>query len=86
MIHSRSRGDRVYGSDLPLAKRGSTVLPPTLGTAAWKTKSVMGKRVEFDAVSKISVTVGFEGDREKLNSTFKPFLSNTVMLGIAVCV
>ena len=61
-------------------------MSPTLGTAAWKTKSVMGKRVEFVAVSKTSVTVGLEVLREKLNSTFKPFLSNTVMLGIAVCV
>ena len=32
------------------------------------------------------MTVGLEGVCVKLNSTFKPFLSNTVMLGIAVCV
>ena len=69
----------------------SSPLPPhththTLGTAAWKMKSVMGKEEELVAERAMAVTAGLEGLRSKLKSTFRPFFSNAVILGIPVCV
>ena len=54
----------------------------TLGTAAWKRNSVMGVGVELVAVSVIAVTTGLLGLLSNENTTFRPFFSNAVMLGI----
>ena len=47
----------------------------TLGTAAWNTKSVIGKASEFVAVTIIDTTFdGLPGDFSNAKSIFKPLL------------
>ena len=54
----------------------------TFGTAAWNRKSVTGKEVELVAERVMAVTTGLLGLRSNENTIFRPFFSNTVMLGI----
>lgn len=54
----------------------------TLGTAAWKRKSVKGRGVELVAVRVIRYIVESRGSSSKLNFTSRPFFSKAVMLGI----
>ena len=55
----------------------------TLGTAAWNTKSVIGKASEFVAVTIIDTTFdGLPGDFSNAKSIFKPLLWNAVIGGI----
>ena len=54
----------------------------TFGTAAWNRNSVTGKEVELVAVRVMAVTTGLLGLRSNENTTFIPFFSNAVMLGI----
>lgn len=54
----------------------------TLGTAAWKTKSVMGKASEFVAVTMMDTTLdGLPGTFSNAKIIFKPFFSKAVMGG-----
>lgn len=53
-----------------------------LGTAAWKTKSVMGKASEFVAVTMMDTTLdGLPGTFSNAKIIFKPFFSKAVMGG-----
>ena len=54
----------------------------TLGTAAWKRNSVIGVGVELVAVRVIAVTTGLLGLLSNEKTTFRPFFSYAVMLGI----
>ena len=54
----------------------------TLGTAAWKTKSVIGIESEFVAVTIIDTTFdGLPGTFSNAKSIFRPLLSNAVIGG-----
>jgi len=53
----------------------------TLGTAAWKTKSVYVLEDKFVKVAWITVVCGFPGCFEKLNVNLKELLSKAVTDG-----
>ena len=58
----------------------------TLGTAAWKTKSERGERLEFEALSVMDTLEGSAGlGRWNENTIFRPFFSKAVISGMPTC-